>query len=333
MAQPIEKFQCKGCQTRLPTPIIETDRSTSPTKGIQPNLRSPPSIAPPTIELPTQTSTDGAQKRVVSPTPSEVSNASNAFYVCHEGDGIKLVGYKPRRQEKHDPQLCTHHEEEELPPEHYHFSRKHPNEVEDPNASLNLPLATNSKLSPNTPNPLTTRHSRSPSPNSLPLAKDPRSYPSPMSPSQLNPQIQHPKNIPTPPPLPPTDVMKTGQPRSRFSSPNIPSPPLLPPLNFHNADSRVHDRRNLSPSIHKPTAFSPVRPKSPTKVNKSPIERSPGKYPPVGDIFPPPPSTLSTHSPGREKGRVSFVDPGNQSALNYSPSSNQKRNSKLETLF
>lgn len=338
MAQPIEKFQCKGCQTRLPTPTVETDRSTSPIKEVQPNLRSPPSIAPPTIEPPTQTSTDGAPKRTVSPTPSEVSNASNAFYVCHEGDGIKLVGYKPRRQGKHDPQLCTHHEEEELPPEHYHFSRKHPSEVQDPNASLNLPLPTNPKLSPNNPHSpanLSTRHSKSPSPNSLPLAKDPRSFPSPMSPSQLNPLIQHPKNIPTPPPLPPIGLTNTGQSGSRHSSPNIPSPPLLPPLNFHNANSRVNDRRTLSPSIHKPTAFSPVRPKSPTKVNKSPTDRSPGKYPPVGDIFPPPPSTLSTHGPGREKGRVSFVDPGNEPASNNSnsSSSNQKRNSKLETLF
>ena len=322
MAQPIEKFQCKGCQTRLPTPTptIEAIQSSPPVTEQDQNLRSPPMI----VEAPTQTSTDGIPKRVSSPTPSNASDASNAFYVCHEGDGIKLVGYKPRRHGNHAHQLCTHHEEEELPPEHYHFSRKHPSEVNDPNSSLSLPLATNQHLP--------AQSSGTPSPSSLPLAKDHRLYRGAMSPSQLSPLVQYPKNIPTPPPLPPTNFKNTGQPNSRLSSPNIPSPPLLPPLDFHSSLSEANDRINLSPSIHKPTAFSPVQQKSPSKINRSPIDRSPGKYPAVGDIFPPPPSTLSTQTHSREKGRVSFsVDPENEPASDNS--SNQKRKSKLETLF
>ena len=319
MAQPIEKFQCRGCQTRLPTPSIDTSQSNSPIINEHENLRSPPIIEEPKQK----TSTDGVPKKPVSPTPSDASNASNAFYVCHEGDGIKLVGYKPRRHGNHDPRLCTHHEEEELPPEHYHFSRKHPSEVEDPNSSHTLPLQP--------PTSLPIHHSNTHSPSNPHLAKDPSSYRSPMSPSQLNPLLQHPQNIPTPPPLPPTSFKNTNRRSSRHSSPSIPSPPLLPPVDFHIAGSTAHERRNLSPSIHKPTAFSPVQPKNPLRMNRSPMERSPGKYPPVGDIFPPPPSTLSTNPPGREKGRVSFMDPENESASNSS--SNPKRNSKLETLF
>ena len=328
MAKPIEKFQCKGCQTRSPTPIIETVQSSPPDREQEQNPRSPPTI----VETPTQTSTDGIPRRVSSPTPSNASDASNAFYVCHEGDEIKLVGYKPRRHGKHHHQLCTHHEEEELPPEHYHFSRKHPSEVNDPNSSRNLPPATDPNLSPSGSQPPTNlpiQSSRTSSPSNPPLAKDHRSYHGTMSPSQLNPLMQYPKNIPTPPPLPPTNFKNTGQPNSRHSSPNIPSPPLLPPLDFHA--SGPDDRTNLSPSIHKPTAFSPVQQKSPSKINRSPIDRSPGKYPAVGDIFPPPPSTLSTQAPSREKGRVSFVDPESEPATDNP--SNQKRRSKLETLF
>ncbi|CAB4023624.1 Hypothetical predicted protein [Paramuricea clavata] len=326
MARPIEKFQCKGCQTRPPTPRIETSQSMSPViKELKENLRSPPTI----VEPPTKTSTDGAPKRVVSPTPSDASNASNAFYVCNECDGIKLVGYKPSRRSNHDPQLFTYPEEEE--PDYYHFSRKHPSEVQQS-------LATNPKLSPNRPQPPTNlpiQPSGTPSPTTkLPLAKDPRSYPSPKSPAQLDPLIQHPKNIPTPPPLPPINFKNTGaESNSRHSSPSIPSPPLLPPLDFNTAGSKAQDRRNFSPSIHKPTAFSPVQPKTTSKINRSPVDRSPGKYPPIGDIFPPPPSTLPTHAPSRDKGRVSFVDPGNEPESSNSSSSNQKRNSKLETLF
>ena len=354
MAQPIEKFQCKGCQTRPPTLRIETSQSMSSViKELKENLRSPPTI----VEPPTQTSTDGAPKRVVSPTPSDASNASNAFYVCHECDGIKLVGYKPSRRGNHDPQLFTYpeEEEEEVTPDYYHFSRKHPSEVQNLNSSQNLSLATNPKLSPsqnlslainpklspNRPQPPTNlpiQPSGTTSPTTkLPLAKDPRSYPSPKSPAQLNPLIQHPKNIRTPPPLPPGNFKNTGaESNSRHSSPSIPSPPLLPPLDFNTAGSKAQDRRNFSPSIHKPTAFSPVQPKTPSMINRSPVDRSPGKYPPIGDIFPPPPSTLPTHdAPSREKGRdrVSFVDPGNEPESNNSSSSNQKRNSKLETLF
>ncbi|XP_028402699.1 uncharacterized protein LOC114525519 isoform X1 [Dendronephthya gigantea] len=329
MAQPVEKFQCKGCQTRVPTPNKGTDHP-DVSCNEKSDLRSPPDIA---VEPPTCGSEDPVPRPPLSPTLSVASNTSNAFYVCHEGDGIKLVGYKPRRHAKHGHQLCTHDEEEELPPEHYHFSRKHPNEVEDPNSSMSLPHSPNHHLSPNRPHPptdLPVKHrssgSNTPSPSNLPLAKDPKSYRSPMSPSQSNPFIQHPQNIPTPPPLPPTNFKQSN---SRHSSPSIPSPPLLPPLDFHSAASRTNERRNLSPIIHKPTAFSPVQPKN--QINRSPVDRSPGKYPPVGDIFPPPPSTLPSHS--KEKGRVSFVDPGNKPVPNPSSSSGQKRNSKLETLF
>lgn len=332
MAQPIEKFQCKGCQTRIPTPNKETSHSETFRKE-EPDLRSPPII----VEPPRGTD-DPVPRPPLSPTLSVASNTSNAYYVCHEGDGIKLVGYKPRRHAKHGPHLCTHHEEEEFSPEHYHFSRKHPNEVEDPNSSIKSPLSPNHHLSPNRPYPPTdlpvkyrSRAPNTPPPSNLPLSKDPKSYP--MSPSQSNPIIQHPKKIPTPPPLPPTNFKRTEQSNSRHSSPDIPSPPLLPPLDFHSAASRTNERRNLSPIIHKPTAFSPVQAKNQAKINRSPVDRSPGKYPPVGDIFPPPPSTFSSHASGKEKGRVSFVDSGNESVPNISSGSSQKRNSKLETLF
>ena len=270
-AKPIEKFKCKGCQTKPPTPTQASRQPQSPTEAKRPiDLRSPPTVIRAPMQQRAPDEPDAKPNRGVSPTPSDASNASNAFYVCQEADGIKLVGYKPRRRGLNEPHLCTHHEEEEGQMDHYHFSRKHPSEVEN---SKNV--------------------------NHGSITHDSRASPS----------------SPTPPPLP-----------SLVSGEEDPSQTN----DLHNSmPVRFSEHARVSPSIPKPFPLSPADAQSPT-ADKGMRARSPGKYPLIGDIFPPLPSAVPRETHSRDKGKLSFQDRNTESSTTTSRS---KRNSKLDTLI